>query len=137
MSIQLPPFLPWLPHKLNSGVLLVMEGSSLCYGTDSCTVRSPQATPVPQCRVGSSRGSENALFCCPPVMGRPVYPSVRVVFSRLTRPSHLSRLSWLCLMHSDPHDYLVCEILSSVCKPKNCDLVIIGTSWPKTHTHTM
>lgn len=136
------PFLPWLPHKLNSRVLPVMEGSSLCYGTNSCTVRSPQATPVPQCWVGSSRGSDKCSVCCPPVMGRLV-PECESRFHVWLGPSHMelhispSFLGSVSCTVTPPHDYLVCEILSSMCKLKNCDLVTRDLMVQDTHTHKM
>lgn len=83
------PFLPWLPHKLNSRVLLVMEGSSLCYRTNSCTVRSPQATPVPQCRVGSSRGSDKCSVLLSSSDGQACVPKCESHFLVLLGTSHM------------------------------------------------
>lgn len=86
-------------------------------------------------------GQTNALFCCPPVMGRLV-PKCESRFHVWLGPSHVElhiSPSFLGSVYAQwpPHDYLVCEILSSMCKLKNCDLVIRDLMVQDTHTQNV
>lgn len=87
---------------------------------------------MPQCRVGSSRGSDKCSILLSSSDGQACVPECESRFHVLLGPSHMELHISPSFLGSVsyaqcPHDYLVCEILSSMCKLKNCDL---------RHTHT-
>lgn len=94
---------------------------------------------MPQCRVGSSRGSDKCSILLSSSDGQACVPECESRFHVLLGPSHMELHISPSFLGSvsctvTPHDYLVCEILSSMCKLKNCDLVIRDLMVQDTHT---